>query len=469
MPRELPLLSESKKLALEKMPKEEWDITFQSLKEKMGSSVADQVIATMILSELDGKVSLKTAKKEGGIIRLESLNGVQPDTYISVPLWLFNKRPFQPKIKGEERNAMGYTGIDNEGQAITVQDYRTPPSNFDNGQKVYLNDVNVYSQRDGGLAISIWDKATTKEIAEAFKQPPAIPLKKLNDLDGYYCCIEGFGLPGSYRKTDYGTVRLEVVDEKKYSVKIVIYKEIVSKLLKEGKINVELDKLDRCKLRIFGVYIEKMVRPTYTEVDFIRVWGLEVINEIEYPTFTRPSEPSSEENPPKEVESIKEGVKTPENAPEKIEDLSEKVIPEVQKALEKDMLDDEFIEKFGREVYDTLLQDSVIKEDGGIISLVTTEDIPKEQLKKEEEAFDEHKGIEPTEPPKDLTKDERELCEKLKKLDIELEKCGVMKGVEVKSLQKLLNWANGKTQRALDSLKAKGEIYEPDIGRFKPI
>ena len=56
MPRELPLLSESKKLALEKMPKVEWDVTFQAMKDKMGASVADQVIAVMILGELDGKV-----------------------------------------------------------------------------------------------------------------------------------------------------------------------------------------------------------------------------------------------------------------------------------------------------------------------------------------------------------------------------------------------------------------------------
>jgi hypothetical protein len=466
MPREIQSLSESKKQALKKMSKEEWNTTFQGMREKLGSAVADQVIAMMILSDLEGKATFKEKEDKPQFVRLDSLNGAEPDTYISVPLWLYNKRQFTGKVKGEEIIKNAYTGIDVEYKTIPVFEARPNLSNFEDGQKVYLNDVKVFAKPSGELSLSVWEQGDMKEIVEEFKQPEPIALSKLND--GYYCCIEAIGLPGSFRQTDYGTVRFEVVDEKKHSVKIVMYKEVVSKLLKEGKINVEMDKLDRCRLRIFGIYIEKLVRPTYTEVDFINVWDLEVIKEIEYPTLSALPEARTEEKAPEKVQSTAKEEKTSEKPVEIIEDLQEIVIPKVIKALKEDMLDDEFIEMFGQEVHNSLLHDGVIQEEGGIISLVADEP-PKEQLKKEEEAFEEHKGKEPTEPPKEATDEEIELCGILKQLDNELEKCGVMKGVEVESLEKLLKWGNGKVKRTIELCIDKGDVYESNIGRFKPI
>ncbi len=501
MPKEIQTLAKSEKQALEIMSKGEWDSAFVELKKDM-KGVADQVIAYNLLSSLTPKAKPKvTQYKESEKIQIETLNGqdLNDNLSISIPLWVLRKRQIEwlEKKTQTQRVATRYKCSDKDGRVIDVIDRRDKSPNFEVGSKIYVKDGKTFKQ-----ALNIWNSGDLVEVQGKFKDPESLSVfKKLEGRYDCLCCVEGVGLPGD-RNFDInrgGTVRFVLVDTKSRSVNVVVYAEIVDKLIKEQKINEDLEKLPYCRMKVKGIYREKIeYSQRGPDVDIIEALVVETVAAIDYNRF---SKGAAEVKKPEKVQPPPKAEKVAEIAPKP---LSSAILKASEKALKAEMLDEDFMEVLENVcenpdvIFQQLQDEKVISDKGGIISWIKAETPKKveeptappekkeskpqnleDKVEPESAKSPEKKPIPPLDkketksddleyedPPSD---DEIQICAILKKMDIELEKDKVRTGVTFAELQTGIKWNDAKFKQVVENLIKKGYAIEPKDGRLKPV
>jgi len=176
------------------------------------------------------------------------------------------------------------SAVDSDFCSFTIFDWESRiDGQIEENQMYYFEDAFCRSDKYGRRILSIGRYTKVNRLNGAsFNLPPVKAIEDIRDYE--FVRVKCDALFGSLRVTRSGTVRLVVLDGKRW-VNVVIYPSVVDKLRATTLNGVELEELDRWHLEIVGRYVKE---ETPTERS-IRAKGYADRNTI-YAEIVRPLE-----------------------------------------------------------------------------------------------------------------------------------------------------------------------------------
>jgi len=280
----LPDVSEIKsRIVPSKLTEEEFEAEMEAFSKRAGGLASESAIAMQVASKYGLNIKLSSRERKDPA----DVNCIQDaDEYCNIDIVILRKVERDNKRREGETYLLA-NGIDKDYCYFTIWDWDKRLEKVEIGQGVKLSNFRVRS-RDGKKSLSSIKGSKVALNNRQFEVPQSKHIKDFRDNE--LVRIKGLAVMGSYRESESGTIRVDVVEGDDW-VTLAFYKHVVEKLINEGRMgDVEFDQLDQCVLDVWGKYVFSQTRSymrdgervTYTNENFIvvedaisieKVWG----------------------------------------------------------------------------------------------------------------------------------------------------------------------------------------------------
>ena len=435
--------------------------------EQMGD-VPENILAYAVLIH----VGLRTSQiefPERDVYDAKSITEHEPTCFLNIPVYLIETR----KVKKKDGVGQMHIAVDKEYNFFELADWNSQLDAIDDvAVRVMLHNA-LYTTYQGRPQLKIVKNTRVEGIQQGgFELPP--PTLRFNGLkENKLLSLEGYGIPGSLR-TSEKVVRLEMSDKDSNGVKVVLFSRVFDPL--ERTLKIPLEKLDWCKLKVVGNYVQKEDRGTYSQFDVVYALRVEVLDYygIEEETWEKISEkPKIHEKSSKAIDDTMRGKRdTPKAQLEWLEVVLLKPLDEI-----------EFLEKLEEEglnaevEMDRLRKEGIVKVEDGIVHYIT--DTTSEDMAYMDR---DNSSMEKDTPSirGDTTNIGKSglaitMGEALKGLEKELQKLKDYKGVKTEEwkseTEKILHTQveDSEFEKIVLAMSMNGIIYEPKTGRWRRV